>query len=330
MAQNELIQEVLSKATDRRRMLKRLVTAGAALGTVAATGLEAQTAGPTAVDVLQFALNLEYLEAEFYSIATTGLTLTQRGIPVTGSGTAGATTSIFLNSSSTTSAPIPSVAFSAGAYYSALNIAQDEINHVVLLRTALAGAGVTPVAKPAINLDALYSMGIPASLGNQSSFLALARIFEDIGVSAYGGGAAILGGTPYLTTAARILAVEGEHVGNIRHQIAQLGVQAPSLSVFNDFADVPVANSITANPSTSPTAPSAANYFAPINPFASGALFSTSSNYGLTAVRTPAQVLYLAYGAANATKGGFFPNGMNGNINTSGSPAPATALTALV
>ena len=319
MAQNEIFQEILSKTTDRRRMLQRLATAGAALGvTVTAGKMEAQsTGGPSAVDVLQFALNLEYLEAEFYSIATTGSTLATRGIPIIGSGTAGVTTSAYIGQG---------VAFGPGLQGVAQAIALDEINHVLLLRTALTGAGVTPVAKPALNLDALAPLG--ASLGNQSSFLLLARIFEDIGVTAYAGGAQFLAGTPYLTTAARILAVEGEHVGNIRYQIARLGI--PSFPV--DGADVPPPSSANlngtlGNTSFAATAPAAA-YFTSVAP----SFFSTNPANGLTAIRTPGQVLYLAYGVgidpmATMAKGGFFPNGFNGALNTaSATPATAAAL----
>ncbi len=316
MAQNEIFQEILSKTTDRRRMLQRLATAGAALGvTVTAGKMEAQsTGGPSAVDVLQFALNLEYLEAEFYSIATTGSTLATRGIPISGSGTAGVTTSAYIGQG---------VAFGPGLQGVAQAIALDEINHVLLLRTALTGAGVTPIAKPALNLDALAPLG--ASLGNQSGFLLLARIFEDIGVTAYAGGAQFLAGTPYLTTAARILAVEGEHVGNIRYQIARLGI--PSFAV--DGADVPPPvsanlNGTLGNTTTfAATAPAAA-YFTSVAP----SFFSTNPANGLTAIRTPGQVLYLAYGvgldpAATAKGGGFFPMGANGTLNTA-SAAPAT------
>jgi hypothetical protein len=234
-----------------------------------------------------FALNLEYLEAEFYAVATTGQTLAQQGVAISGSGTAGPTTTRY---------NYASVNFATGAAArTAQNIAADEINHVLLLRAALTANGVTPVAKPAINLDALASLG--ASLGTQGSFLLLARIFEDIGVTAYAGAAGFLVGSPYLGTAARILAVEGEHVGNIRYQSALLGLPAPQL----DGADVP-------------PPPTGMNYF------------STSSANGLCATRTPGQVLYLAYGAANAMSGGFFPNGVNGVINTSSAAATASNL----
>jgi hypothetical protein len=272
--------------------LKKLAAASAAVGATVVTGnnpLEAQSSGPAASDVVQFALNLEYLEAEFYSIATSGLTLQQRGVAISGSGTAGATTTRF-----------GMVAFQDQynpSYASALGIAADEIAHVQILRTALTNNGVTPIAKPAINLDALASLG--PSLANQSSFLQLARIFEDIGVSAYGGGAVYLAGSPFLTTAARILAVEGEHVSNVRLQIARLGI--PTLPAL-DAADV-------------------------LPPPSGSNIFSTNIANGLSAIRTPGQVLYLAYGmAANATSGGFFPNGVNGVLNTSSSAATAANL----
>jgi hypothetical protein len=287
MQQDGIIQDVLSKATNRRSLFKKIAMASAAIGSVAVVA-QGQTAAPAPGDVIQFALNLEYLEAEFYSVATTGLTLTQQGIAVTGSGTAGATSTRY------NSGPVDFT--SNSAFRTALNIAADEINHVILLRAALTANGITPVAKPAINLDALLSAG--PSLANQMSFLLLARIFEDIGVSAYSGGAVYLAGSPYLTTAARILAVEGEHVGNIRLQSALLNIPAPQL----DAADI-------------------------IPPPAGTNYFSTNTANGLCAARTPGQVLFLAYGAANVTSGAFFPNGVNGVINTSSAAATASALT---
>lgn len=237
---------------------------------------------------MQFALNLEYLEAEFYSIATTGMDLAQRGVPISGSGNAGPTTTSY-----------GKVAFSNNLVLTAgvaSDIANDEINHVKLLRAALSSQGVTPIAKPEIHLDALASLG--ASLENQQTFLVLARAFEDIGVSAYSGGADFLSGSPYLMTAARILAVEGEHVGNIRLEIARLGIPNAAL----DPADVI-------------PPPSGTNYF------------STSTSDGLCAYRTPGEVLYLAYGfVANVTSGGFFPQGVNGALNESSSPATSAHL----
>lgn len=292
MNADKIIDQVVKEAPNRRGMLKKLgiASAAAAAGT-AVTGKRlraAVPATPSPIDVVQFALNLEYLEAEFYSIATTGQKLEQRGYDLSGTGNSGPTTTSygavnFANNFVLTGAV-------------AQDLAADEIAHVQVLRNALLANGVTPIAKPAINLDALAARG--ASLANEQAFLTLGRIFEDVGLSAYAGGAPYLAGSPFLPTAARITGVEALHVANIRLQIARLGIPSPQL----DPADVV-------------PPPTGTNFF------------STNLANGLCATRTPGQVLYLAYGnAANATSGGFFPQGVNGTLNMSDGPAPASNL----
>lgn len=280
MEKKELISDVLSASPNRRKLLTTLGLATAAV-TAGGSKLFADPT-PTAIDILQFALNLEYLEAEFYTVATAGVTIDQApyNIPITGQGTQGAATGGSMVNFSNNLVFTGAVAAEIGA---------DERAHVVLLRTAIAGAGAMPIAQPAINLAAL---GI--GFANEASFLTLARIFEDIGVSAYGGAAQlpVFTSSPYIGTAARILATEAEHVGNIRLQVARLGIASPTL----DGVDIP--------------------------PPPSGTQFISVNSTGLTEIRTPGQVLYLAYGNhANATSGGFFPNGVNGNIVTSTGPA---------
>jgi hypothetical protein len=284
MTSKNILEGTLSMVSSRRSLLQKLAIAGAALG-ASEHVLDAQSPAPS--DVVQFALNLEYLEAEFYSVAATGQTLEQRGIPITGAGTPGPTMTSFgkVNLGD-------NLVFTSG---SLTDISDDETAHVMTWRTALMNNGITPIAKPAINLDALASMG--ASLQNQETFLVLGRIFEDVGVSAYNGGMTLLAGSPYQMTASRIVAVEGQHVANIRLQIARLGI--PTFAV--DGADVI-------------PPPSGTNFF------------STNLANGLSAYRTTGQVLYLAYGAANVTAGGFFPNGLNGVINMSSGPATSANL----
>lgn len=81
MAKQNIIGDALSLSTNRRGLMKKLAIAGAALG---ATRLPLNAQTPSASDVVQFALNLEYLEAEFYSIATSGQNIQQRGVPIEG------------------------------------------------------------------------------------------------------------------------------------------------------------------------------------------------------------------------------------------------------
>ncbi len=281
MAYKDLISDVLEQSPNRRSLLKKIGIAAAASGAAIASGglkLKADPSSPTVVDVLQFALNLEYLEAEFYTTATMGKTIDQVGIGITGSGKSGPTTGWH------------QVSFSNSTVFTgtvANQIGNDERNHVTLLRTALSKAGIEPVAKPAINLGAL---GI--GFANEAQFLTLARVFEDIGVSAYGGAAQLTSVTssPYIGSAARILAAEAEHVANIRLQVARLAIATSKL----DSVDI--------------IPPPSGTYF-----------FSIDPSTGLTAIRTPGQVLYLAYNAANATSGGFFPDGVNGNLHSSSS-----------
>ena len=126
----------------------------------------------TDVDILNFALNLEYLEAEFYTVATTGRRIEDLGIGVSGVGTLGGTVGGSV------------VAMDNRVMQVARDIANEEQMHVKLLRTALGSAAV---AKPAINLAAL---GI--GFANVTEFLTLARAFEDVGVTAYNGAAPLI------------------------------------------------------------------------------------------------------------------------------------------
>jgi hypothetical protein len=269
------IQNLMDASPSRRKLLRTLGIASAMAGAAVAIDTPARAQSSfTDVDILNFALNLEYLEAEFYTVATTGRTISQINLTVSGSGVAGPTQGGALVSLSGTMQNI------------ALEIASDERTHVTLLQSTIMSLGGTPIAKPAINLNAL---GFGFSSAN--SFLALARIFEDIGVTAYGGAAPLITSKTVLGYAARILATEAYHASNIRLQIAQNNIATSAL----DGADhIPP--------------PSGKEYF-PLDANA------------ITEVRTPGQVLFLAFGAANASSGGFFPGGVNGLFNTSSATA---------
>lgn len=220
--------------------------------------------GPSDNDILNFALNLEYLEAEFYTYATTGAGIDALGIGTSGSGTAGATTG-----------GVQTVFSDPTIQNIANEIASDERDHVTFLRTALGG---NRVAKPAINLAAL------GDFSTQAVFLVLARAFEDVGVSAYGGAARFLDNDDLLEAAARILAAEALHTGNIRLLVAQQGLTTAPL----DAKDI-------------------------IPPPSGTQYFSLTTN-SLSVIRTTREVLDIVYGGPGVS-GGFFPNGMNGAIH---------------
>src|SRR5579862_8747696 len=171
MTNGRLIEEALEAAPDRRRFLRKIAIASAGAAALGAGMMEGQTSAPTDADILNFALNLEYLEAEFYTVATSGMTIDQMGVGITGTGTQGAATGGSMVNLSKSSLPTSAIA---------MQIASDERAHVNLIRQALTAAGAQPIAQPAINLDAL---GI--GFGGVTDFLQLARAFEDVGVTAY-------------------------------------------------------------------------------------------------------------------------------------------------
>jgi len=146
---------------------------------LAAASTEAFAAGALpqkVVDVLNFALTLEYLEAAFYK---------------TGNGSSGL---------------IPSE-------YRALfrTIGEHETAHVALLQHALGSAAVK-----APNVDFTAGGKYADVFSNFKTFATLSATFEDLGVAAYKGQAGNLAGTPVLTTALQIHSVEARHAGAVR------------------------------------------------------------------------------------------------------------------
>ncbi|HLI75348.1 MAG TPA: ferritin-like domain-containing protein [Acidobacteriaceae bacterium] len=288
-----IIEEVIEASPNRRKFLKTIGYASAAVGAMSLAGgqeAEAQTTSPTATEiaVLNFALNLEYLESEFYTYGQYGNGIEMHGIKVSGVASGNN------NPNGGTTTGGKQVTFPNNLAFSQAitsEIGTDERAHVTLLQSFLGSAAI---AKPDINLNAL-SLGF----GSENEFLTLARIFEDIGVSAYGGAAYLLTTPIVIQTAARILATEAQHVGTLHTQIARLNISSPTL----DGADL-------VPPPSGPQ-----TQYLSINP----------SN-GLPALRSVPQVLYLAYGGPNLTMGGFFPSGINGAFyGTASASSPASA-----
>ena len=288
---------------DRRSMFGR-VGLRAAMGAVAGvaglataastTPAEAQTAALTDGDILNFALNLEYVEAAFYLRAATGQGLA--ATDVTGTGTQGGVTG-------GSAVPFRSPAIQQYAQV----LASDEQAHVRFIRAAIVANGGTPVARPTIDLATSFTtLALAAGLivpgqtfnpfADDVSFLLGAYIFEDVGVTAYAGAARLITNKNYLEAASAILAVEAYHAGAIRTLLANIGagVAANAISALRQTLGTVTDQGI-------------------IIPGESYNFASSDSN-GLVFRRTPTQVLNIVYGNTTGTPGLFFPNGLNGTI----------------
>jgi hypothetical protein len=122
------------------------------------------------LDILNFALTLEYLEAAFYKegLAKAGL--------------------------------------SGDAMKLAKEIGDHETQHVAALTQTIKKLGGKPVKAP----------GVTFPFKDQASFLKLAQVFEDTGVSAYNGAAPMISSKEVLGAAGSIVQVEARHAAAIR------------------------------------------------------------------------------------------------------------------
>ncbi len=295
----EALDGAVKAVTNRRRFLA-YAGAGAA-GVLGASKLSAledlglsekATTSQSDINILNFALNLEYLEAEFYLRAVNGTGLD--AADTTGTGTPGTVTG---------GSQVP---FQSGVIEDyAREIAQDEQNHVRFLRSALGSAAV---ARPKIDLQNSFNAAATAAglisaggtfdpFADENSFLLGAFLFEDVGVTAYKGAAPLIKSKTILAAAAGILATEAYHAGEIRTVLFSRGLvaQAKAISDARDALDGPGDDD------------------QPIRVQGHANIIPTDAN-GLAFGRTTAQVLNIVYLGGAANNFGFFPNKLNGNI----------------
>jgi hypothetical protein len=302
------------RRADRRDFFKAFGTASALAGGFALTAGLSPAGAQTTIndfDILNFALNLEYLEAQFYLFAATGAGLPPSSL--SGSGTPGAATG---GRQANLTDPV--------VVQYAREIAADERAHVDFLRAAIGNQNV--VAQPAIDISAdpngAFSTAARAAglVGpgvafdpylNDENFLLAAYIFEDVGVTAYKGASPLISNKTFLEAAAGILAVEAYHAAIVRTTLYAKGIAVPALidateriSDARDSLDGPTDLDQGVR--------------------ASGTGLNTTSNIvpldadGIAYSRSPGQVLNIAYlTRAAATGGGFFPRGVNGTLRMS-------------
>ena len=318
----EALDKRVHRRDERREFFKQALGMGAlAVGGAAALNFSAKASAQTALtdaDILNFALNLEYLEAQFYSYAANGAGLAAN--QQTGVTTTGAQGAVQIGTGATQARQVAFTDRAVAAY--AREIAADEINHVNFLRSAGA-LGSAAVAQPAINIAggagsafaaAATAAGIPGGANfdpyaSDDNFLLGAFIFEDVGVTAYKGASPLITSKTFLEAAAGILAAEAYHAAIVRTTLYARGMATPNLRTFADNisnardsldGSSDLDQGISPLTRTGATAPE--SNIVPLDP--NGIAFS----------RSPGQVLNIVYlNRAAVTMGGFFPAGVNGN-----------------
>ncbi|MGO4289176.1 ferritin-like domain-containing protein [Chitinophaga sp. RAB17] len=147
----------------------------------------AQTSGTSVVDVLKYALTLEYLEAAYYT----------KGV----------------NTAGLITAPAAQAAIQT--------IQKHENAHVVFLKGVLSSLG-TSLDSPTFDFTA--GGAFPTVFSDYNVFLAIAQAFEDTGVRAYKGQAGnIQSNATVLTAALSIHSVEARHASHIRSMRRAIG-----------------------------------------------------------------------------------------------------------
>jgi hypothetical protein len=346
-----ILDDIIVKSRRKMLALGGTALAGLVAGVVAPRA-SAQTVTYTDNDILNFALNLEYLEANFYYLSAFGCTIDKpntaalaagaptAGIPITisgGVGTAGTVTG---------GAKVPFATIPVGSY--AVETAIEEGKHVLALQKAL---GALAVNQPAINLDiaaggAWPTLATAAAVAggatfspyvSDATFLIGAYVFEDVGVTAYHGAASLITGTTtILPVAAGILAVEAYHAGLIRTTINYLDPANASgyLTITQQISTLRAALAAKVAPSPANTYDPSPDDYGLVQgqvSLAGGAStnatrivdcdFTASDPANSIAfARTTSQVLNIVTGGGAGTtaapvtpaKGVFFPAGLNG------------------
>ncbi len=313
--------------SSRRKML---ALGGAALAGLAFVGVKSAQAQSspayTDSDILNFALNLEYLEANFYTLATAGKTIDQMGVGIgAGMAVAGSAT-VTTKPGGPASCLVPWTIPAVQTY--ATETAIEERNHVTFLRSAL---GSSAVAEP--NLDLYNSFnalanaaGIASSFdpfSGDAEFLIGAYVFEDVGVTAYSGAAPLLTVSGNLSAAAGILAVEAYHAGLVRTSI--FGVDPTGSKGLQGYTQK-ISVTRMALDGSSTTDDIGVGFQNVDFEMASGTVQAStivdaetgSPSYSKTYSRSTTQVLRIVTGTETTEPSGtkymgvFYPNGLNG------------------
>lgn len=274
-------------------------TALVAMGAIAAStalplseAVARQAESATDIDIVNFQLNLEYLETDYYLRGSMGMTADQvfgssQGAPVKGG---------------------RKVQFSSPVREGMIkNIAGNEVAHV---RFAQAVTGSNAIRRPPIDFDAGFAAvaaaaGLPDfdPFASEMDFFLGGMLFEDVGISVLKGAARKLRSLSLRESAAGLLGAEGYHMGAVRSVLYRMGeparVRAAAISNLRDRLD---------GPQDLDQPPVKVGEMANIAP--------TNEN-GIVWGRTPQHALNIVYGkpGPGIMAGAFFPEGVNGRIH---------------
>jgi rubrerythrin len=177
LAEPELAAIKLEGGLTRSAFLVRgTLAAGAVYGMSAVSPFVSRSlaqSGGGDIDVVNYALTLEYLEAAFYQQAA-------KQVP----------------------------GLSGDLKKLVKELGENEQEHVDALVATAKKLGGTPVKKPGVDFGSAFS--------DKATFLKVANVFEDTGVSAYNGAAPMIQAAEVLAAAGGIVQVEARHAALIR------------------------------------------------------------------------------------------------------------------
>lgn len=261
--------------------------------------------------VFNFALNLEYLEAEFYRRGLYGDGLPAQLIGPNPGPVLGGRQVPFRT-------PWMREMFA--------EITEDETNHVRFIRQTIAASPLVEISRPPIDLQNSFRMlGQQAGLGanfdpfaDEESFLLGAFLFEDVGVTAYAGGSDLIADDESVEAAAGILAVEAYHAGAIRATIAEMGPRmvaaADNIARARSAAESP--NNVRPNRSSVITTQNKEQPIGSGEMFPGEVVIAPTDPQGRSFPRPPHDVLNIVFMNPDkqARRGGFFPQGVQGVV----------------
>lgn len=278
-----------------------LATSALASSLAGAQGMQPAMKKNVDVAVLNFALNLEYLEAAFY-LAAVGRLAELRVL--------GGNAEIILPAGLDPKVGMTFQDKNIEAYVR--EISGDELAHVRFLRAAL---GKAAVDRPVLDLGPAFDAAGQAASGGALKgfnpyaadlfFLHGAFIFEDVGVTAYKGAAPLLTNPQVLEAAAGILAAEAYHAGEVRTLLyAQKDkVAAAGLTVAQITGAISALRAkVGGGKDQGLTRGTMEANIVPLD------------QNGIAYSRSTREVLNIVY-LGGSKMGGFFPRGLNGAIS---------------